>query len=78
MSESLSLAITETFTLDSFEITSVLVKPRQSASVNISIKGSNGKNYERIAYFEGDVYDGWKSDDYLYNYIQQNIKTIFN
>lgn len=74
---SLSLALTESFTLESFEIVSILVKPYTSASINITITASNGKLYDRVAYLECDEYIAWETDSYLYTYIQANISTIF-
>jgi hypothetical protein len=73
----LSLALTESFTLESFEIVSIVVKPSTSASINITISGSNGKLYDRVAFLEGDEYLAWETDDYIYTYIQANITTIF-
>lgn len=77
MSSTLSLALTESFTLESFDIVSILVKPTKSATINITIHASNGKLYDRVVYIDGDEYLKWETDDYLYTYIQANISTIF-
>jgi hypothetical protein len=73
----LSLTLTESFTLTSFEIVKVVLTPNVSASIAITITASNGKLYNRVAFLEGDAYLAWQTDSYLYTYIQSNISTIF-
>ena len=74
---SLSLEISETFTLQSFTINSMHVIPKTSASIKITISADNGKLYDRTVFIDGQVYLDWTTDDYLYSYIQENITTIF-
>ena len=73
----LSLAVSESFTLLSFEIVNITVRPNISASVLITITASNTKLYDRVVFLEGDVYTAWTTDDYLFKYIQENIESIF-
>lgn len=73
----LSLAITESYTLDFFNIIKITVEPNQRAVIEIEIMGSNGKLYNRILALTGEDYTDWVTDDYLYSYIQKNISTIF-
>ena len=75
---SLSLAITETYTLDFFNIEKVTVEPNQSCVIEIEIMASNGKLYHRTVALTGQDYLDWISDDYLYTYIQNNIAIIFD
>ena len=74
----LSLALTEYFTLESFEITAIRVIPNTSACIDITITASNTKLYNRTLSLTGDKYTAWTTDDYIYTYIQENIATIFN
>lgn len=74
---SLSLAITESYTLDFFNIEKITVEPNQRCVIEIEIMGSNGKLYNRILALTGQDYLDWATDDYLYTYIQNNITTIF-
>ena len=75
---SLSLEISQKFTLISFTIDTVIVTPNMNASVNITITASNGRLFNRVAYLDGAVYTAWSTDDYLYKYIQDNISIIFD
>ena len=74
----LSLFVSDSFTLDSFIIEKITVIPNVSASINIVITASNGKLYDRTVFLDGVIYTAWTTDDYLYTYIQNNITTIFN
>jgi hypothetical protein len=74
---SLSLEITESYTLDSFEITYINVIPCFSATISITITASNRKLYDRVFQLVGQDYFDWTGDDYLYSYIQSNISDIF-
>ena len=73
----LSLALTESFSLESFEITAVRVIPSVSVCIDILIKASNTKIYNRTICIDGNGYKEWITDDFLYKYIQENIKEIF-
>ena len=77
MSSRLSLAVSESFTLESFEIVAVRVIPSESVCIDIIIRGSNTKIYNRTVCIDGDAYKLWVTDDYLYTYIENNISTIF-
>lgn len=77
MSLSLSLAVSESFTLESFEIVAVRVVPSVSVCIDIIITGSNTKIYNRTICIDGDSYKLWVTDDFLYTYIETNISTIF-
>ena len=73
----LSLSVKEIYTLDSFIITSVELKPSVSANIYICITASNNKIFVRTVSLVGDDYTAWTSDDYLYKYISDNIERIF-
>ena len=73
----LSLALNESFTLTSFEIVNITVKPNVSATIHITIRASNTKLYDRIVFIDGDAYTAWTTDEYIYTYIQDNIVSIF-
>ena len=44
--------------------------------VKITIMASNTKTYARTICLEGEEYTAWITDDYLFTYIQKNIRTI--
>lgn len=73
----LDLEITESFKLEGFVITGIRVSPHISADVDITIYSSNLKIYCRTFSLIGDDYTAWTGDDYLYDYIQKNIATIY-
>ena len=74
---SLCLALKESFTLISFEIVNIVVKPDVSATIHITITASNTKLYDRVVFLDGDAYLAWDTDSYLYTYVQDNIVSIF-
>ena len=77
MSATLSLAITDSFTLDSFVITSVDVIPGISAKIYVLISASNGRVFTRTVPLEGDDYTAWVYDNYLFDFVQQHIEAIY-
>ena len=74
---SINIIITKKITLIDFVIKEIRIVPSRSATVTIIIHTSY-EPCERIVFLEGTDYTNWSSDDdYLYNFIQQNIKTIY-
>ena len=60
-----------------FEIVRVRVSPHQSATIDIVIK-TDKHELERTASLSGQDYSKWSSDDdYLYDYVRENIDKIY-
>ena len=76
-SSSLSLAVTDSFTLDSFVITSVECIPGISAKIFVLISASNGRVFTRTVPLDGDDYTAWIYDSYLETYVQDHIEQIY-
>lgn len=73
----LKLEITETFTLERFEIVSIKLIPKVSANIDVRFYGNNDKIYDRTFSLTGQDYLDWGDDAYLYHYIQKNVEEIF-
>ena len=73
----LDLEITESFKLERFLITAIRIIPKLSADIDICIYASNRKQYFRTFSLTGKDYTDYQTDDYLYDYIQKNIATIY-
>lgn len=60
-----------------FEILRVNVLPHQSATIDIVIK-TDKHEFERTVSLSGQDYSKWSSDDdYLYDYVRENIGKIY-
>jgi hypothetical protein len=74
---SLTLEITENFKLIRFELDAIRIIPHRSASIDITIFGDNGKQYCRTFFLCGQAYLDYETDDYLFEWVRNNIETIF-
>jgi hypothetical protein len=73
----INIDITNTITLYDFTIKNILIVPSTSATVLISIRTSSTEQ-ERTIFLVGKAYTDWSTcDDYLYDYIRANIKSIY-
>lgn len=74
---SINVDITTTTTLFDFVIDNILIIPSQSATINITIRTSH-LPLKRVVILEREAYFAWSSDDnYIYDYIRENIHTIY-
>jgi hypothetical protein len=74
---SLTLEIPEKFRLIRFELDAIRIIPHRSASIDITIFGDNGKQYCRTFFLCGQAYLDYETDDYLFEWVRNNIETIF-
>jgi hypothetical protein len=74
---SLTLEITEKFRLIRFELDAIRIIPHRSASIDITIFGDNGKQYCRTFFLCGQAYLDYETDDDLFEWVRNNIETIF-
>lgn len=73
----INIDITTTITLYNFEIKHILIIPSTSATITITIHTSH-LPVDRIVFLQGESYFAWSTcDDYLYDYIRENIKSIY-
>ena len=71
------IIITKEFIHKSYEILYINLKLNESATIYIMIF-YNDETVERTFTLNGDEYLKWDTDDYLYEYINNNIEFIFN
>ena len=65
--------------IKSYYIVSVIVKLFMSVEINIIFVSDIDKSYERQIILCDELYTQWGSDDdYLTNYIKNNLETIIN
>jgi hypothetical protein len=74
---SLTLEITENFSLIRFELDAIRKIPHRSASIDITIFGDDGKQFCRTFFLCGQAYLDYETDDYLFEWVRNNIQTIF-
>ena len=73
----INIDITTTITLYDFEIKSILIVPSTSATITITIRTSHLPQ-DRTIFLQGQSYFDWSScDSYIYDYIRENIKSIY-
>ena len=72
------IIITKEYILQSYEILYINLKLNESASIYIMIFYNNDETAERSFTLNGQDYTDWTTDDYLYEYINTNIISIFN
>ena len=73
----INIDITTTITLYDFEIRNILIIPSTSATISITIRTSH-LPADRVVFLQGQAYLNWSTDDhYLYDYIRENIKSIY-
>ena len=69
---------TTTIRLSKFDIIRARVFPHKSATIDITIY-ANDKEVERVVLLSGEDYLKWSSDDdYLYDYVRENIEKIYD
>lgn len=73
----LSITVSENYTLDSFVITQVDVIPSTSAIIYVMITSSTGRVFARTINLTGDEYTAWQSDSYLYEYVASSLEKSF-
>ena len=64
--------------VEAFEINSVMIIPNTSATISIFIYCDDNTLQEKTFMLIGKSYDDYVDDNYLFNYIQNNIEQIFN
>ena len=65
--------------IKSYYIVSVIVKLFRSVEINLIFVSDIDKSYERQIILCDELYTQWGSDDdYLTNYIKNNLETIIN
>ena len=62
----------------SFTITSCHIIPYDCGTVYINFIDENDVIYSKSIFLCEEEYDAWTDDSYLFNYINENIHTIFN
>ena len=77
LQQRLSLEITETFRLVRFQIDAIRIISHKSASIDISIFGDNDKQYYQTFFLHGQTNTDYETDDHLYEWVRNNIETIF-
>ena len=73
------ITINSKIIIKSYYIVSVIVKLFMSVEINIIFVSDIDKSYERQIILCDELYTQWGSDDdYLTNYIKNNLETIIN
>ena len=72
------IIITKKYIIQSYEILYINLKLNESALIYIMIFYNNNFSIEKNFILIDDEYLKWSSDDYLYEYINNNIQKIFN
>ena len=76
---SLPISFTTSYNILSFDVQSVLIKLFTSATLYITLYTDSGLKIPKSILLAGDDYSNWGADDnYLMNYIINNIHTIYN
>ena len=61
-----------------YEINTITLLPNTSATISIFVYCDDNTLQERTFMLIGKAYDDYVDDNYLFNYIQNNIEEIFN
>ena len=72
------IIITKQYIIQTYEILYINLKLNESALIYIMIFYNNNFSIEKNFILIDDEYLKWSSDDYLYEYINNNIQKIFN
>ena len=72
------IIINKQYIIQEYEILYINLKLNESASIYIMIFYNNDETAERSFTLNGQDYLKWDNDDYLYEYINNNIQNIFN
>ena len=71
--------ITKNTTIVSFKVLNAWVTPFSHAKLFIDLIGDDGSQYHRAIDLDHDAYIAWSSsDDYLGNYVNENIEAIYH
>lgn len=62
----------------SFTVTSCHIIPYDSGTIYVNFIDENEIIYPRSFTLRENEYDDWTNDDYLFNYINESIHTIFD
>ena len=72
------IIITKQYIIQSYEILYINLKLNESALIYIMIFYNDNQTVEKNFILIGQDYTDWNTDDYLYEYINNNIQNIFN
>ena len=72
------IIITKQYIIQSYEILYINLKLNVSGHIYIMIFYNDTETIEKNFMLIDDEYLKWSSDDYLYEYINNNIQKIFN
>ena len=73
-----AITISNTINIVKFKITSAVVTPFVKGTLFVVLEDSSGVEFPRLLTITGLDYQNWNTDDYLFNYVNSNIGTIFN
>ena len=73
-----ALTISKTVNIVKFKITSAVVTPFVQGTLFIVLEDSSGEEFPRLLVITGTDYMNWNTDDYLFNYVNSNISSIFH
>ena len=74
-----TISKTNTYIFTSIKIINVVINPNTNATIYLTFSTDDGKTITTTILLEGNDYTSWGADDnYLYEYIQNNISTILN
>jgi hypothetical protein len=60
-----------------FQIDTIRIISHKSASIGISIFGDNDEQYSQTFFLHDQAYTEYETDDHLYEWVRNNIETIF-
>ena len=72
------IIITKQYIIQSYEILYINLKLNFSGHIYIMIFYNDTETIEKNFILIGQDYTDWNTDDYLYEYINNNIQNIFN
>ena len=72
------IIISKQYIIQSYEILYINIKLNESALIYIMIFYNDNQTVEKNFILIGQDYTDWNTDDYLYEYINNNIQNIFN
>ena len=78
LTEPFTLTVSKTTNIVKFKITNVVVTPFVQGTLFIVLEDMNGEEFPRMIVISGTDYMNWTKDDYLFNYVNSNIESIFN
>ena len=76
---SLPISFSTSYNIVSFDVQSIIIKLFTSATLYITLYTDSSLKIPKSILLAGDDYSNWGADDnYLMNYIINNIHTIYN